>query len=66
MQENQTRNISDKALVQLLEFMPDNVVIRVSFGEGKADKNIQPDRFCALPKPELSNVEWGPGYGEKE
>lgn len=66
MEEKQTRDISEKELAEMLEAMPDNVVIRVAFGEAKAEKNIQPDRFCALPKPGLSNMEWGTGYGEKE
>lgn len=33
MEENQTRDISEKELVKLLESMPDNVVVRVTFGE---------------------------------
>lgn len=31
--ENQTRDISEKELAALLETMPDNVVVRVTFRE---------------------------------
>lgn len=37
MEENQTRDISEKELVKLLESMPDNVVVRVTFGEEEKD-----------------------------
>lgn len=37
MEEDQTRDISEKELVKLLESMPDNVVVRVIFG--KEDKD---------------------------
>lgn len=37
MEENQTRDISDKELAALLETMPDNVVVRVTFGEEERD-----------------------------
>lgn len=37
MEENQTRDISEKELVKLLESMPDNVVVRVTFGEVEKD-----------------------------
>ena len=37
MEEDQTRNISEKELVKLLESMPDNVVVRVTFGEEEKD-----------------------------
>lgn len=37
MEENQTRDISEKELVKLLETMPDNMVVRVTFGEEKTD-----------------------------
>lgn len=33
MEENQTRDISETELVRLLETMPDNMVIKVVFGE---------------------------------
>ena len=37
MEEDQTRDISEKELVKLLEAMPDNVVVRVTFGEEEKD-----------------------------
>lgn len=37
MEENQTRDISEKELVRLLETMPDNMVIKVVFGEEEKD-----------------------------
>lgn len=37
MEEDQTRDISEKELVRLLESMPDNVVVRVTFGEEEKD-----------------------------
>ena len=37
MEEDQTRDISEKELVKLLETMPDNVVVRVTFGEEEKD-----------------------------
>ncbi len=37
MEEDQTRDISEKELVKLLESMPDNVVVRVTFGEEEKD-----------------------------
>lgn len=37
MEEDQTRDISEKELVRLLETMPDNVVVRVIFGEEGKD-----------------------------
>lgn len=37
MEENQTRDISEKELVKLLETMPDNMVIKVTFGEEERD-----------------------------
>ena len=33
MEEDQTRDISERELVKLLESMPDNVVVRVTFRE---------------------------------
>lgn len=37
MEENQTRDISETELVKLLENMPDNMVIKVIFGEEERD-----------------------------
>lgn len=37
MEEDQTRDISEKELVSLLESMPDNMVIKVTFGEEEKD-----------------------------
>lgn len=37
MEEDQTRDISEKELIELLESMPDNVVVRVTFGEEEKD-----------------------------
>lgn len=37
MEEDQTRDISEKELVKLLESMPDNMVVRVTFGEEEKD-----------------------------
>lgn len=37
MEENQTRDISDKELAKLLESMSDNMVIKVTFGEEEKD-----------------------------
>lgn len=37
MDENQTRDISEKELKALLESMPDDVVVRVTFGEEEND-----------------------------
>lgn len=37
MEEDQTRDISEKELVKLLESMPDNVVVRITFGEEEKD-----------------------------
>ncbi len=37
MEEDQTRDISEKELVKLLESMPDNVVVQVTFGEEEKD-----------------------------
>lgn len=37
MEEDQTMAISEKELVKLLESMPDNVVVRVTFGEEEKD-----------------------------
>lgn len=37
MEENQIRDISEKELVKLLETMPDNMVIKVIFGEEGKD-----------------------------
>ena len=37
MEEDQTRDISEKELVKMLESMPDNVVVRVTFGEEEKD-----------------------------
>lgn len=37
MEENQTRDISEKELAKLLESMPDNMVIRVVFEEAATD-----------------------------
>ncbi len=37
MEENQTRDISETELVRLLETMPDNMVIKVTFGEEERD-----------------------------
>lgn len=37
MEEDQTRDISEKELIKLLESMPDNVVVRVTFGEEEKD-----------------------------
>lgn len=37
MEENLTRDISEKELAKLLESMPDNMVIRVVFEEAGAD-----------------------------
>lgn len=37
MEEDQTRDISQNELAKLLESMPDNVVVRVIFGEGEKD-----------------------------
>ncbi len=37
MEEDQTRDISEKEFIELLESMPDNVVVRVTFGEEEKD-----------------------------
>lgn len=37
MEEDQTRDISEKELIKLLESMPDNMVVRVTFGEEEKD-----------------------------
>lgn len=37
MEEDQTRDISEKELVKLLETMPDDMVVRVTFGEEEKD-----------------------------
>lgn len=37
MEENQTRDISEKEFAKLLETMPDNMVIKVTFGEEEKD-----------------------------
>lgn len=37
MEEDQITEISEKELAALLETMPDNVVVRVSFGEEEKD-----------------------------
>lgn len=37
MEENRTRDISETELVRLLETMPDNMVIKVTFGEEEKD-----------------------------
>lgn len=37
MEENQTRDISQEELAALLETMPDNMVIKVTFGEEERD-----------------------------
>lgn len=37
MEENRTRDISETELVRLLETMPDNMVIKVTFGEEEED-----------------------------
>lgn len=37
MEENRTRDISETELVRLLETMPDNMVIKVIFGEEEKD-----------------------------
>lgn len=37
MEEDQTRDISEKELVKMLESMPDNVVVRLTFGEEEKD-----------------------------
>lgn len=37
MEENQTRDISEKELVKLLETMSDNMVIKLIFGEEERD-----------------------------
>lgn len=37
MGEKQTVDISEKELVKLLEAMPDNIVVRVVFGEEERD-----------------------------
>ena len=37
MEEDQTRDISEKEFLELLESMPDNVVVRVTFGEEEKD-----------------------------
>lgn len=37
MEEDQTRDISEKEFAMLLETMPDNMVIKVTFGEEKKD-----------------------------
>lgn len=37
MEENQTRDISKKELAMLLGTMPDNMVIKVTFGEEEKD-----------------------------
>ena len=37
MEEDQTRDISEKEFIELLETMPDNVVVRVTFGEEEKD-----------------------------
>lgn len=37
MEENRTRDISETELVKLLETMPDNMVIKVIFGEEGKD-----------------------------
>ena len=37
MEEKQTRDISERELAEMLESMPDNMVIRVAFGEEAED-----------------------------
>lgn len=37
MEEDQTMDISEKEFVKLLETMPDNMVIKVIFGEEEKD-----------------------------
>lgn len=37
MEEHQTRDISQEELAALLEIMPDNMVIKVTFGEEEED-----------------------------
>lgn len=37
MEENQITEVSEKELTALLETMPDNVVVRVTFGEEEKD-----------------------------
>ena len=37
MEEDQTRDISEKELIKLLESLPDNMVVRVTFGEEEKD-----------------------------
>ena len=37
MEEDQTRDISEKEFIELLESMPDNVVVRVTFWEEEKD-----------------------------
>lgn len=37
MEENQITEVSEKELAALLETMPDNVVVRVIFGEEEKD-----------------------------
>jgi len=44
MEENRTRYISQEELAALLETMPDNMVIKVVFGE--EEKDGEGKRFC--------------------
>lgn len=37
MEEKEVVEVSEKELAALLETMPDNVVVRVTFGEGEKD-----------------------------
>ena len=37
MEEDQTRDISEKELAKLLESMPDNMVVQVTIGEEEKD-----------------------------
>ena len=37
MEENQITEVSEKELAALLETMPDNVVVRVTFGKEEKD-----------------------------
>ena len=38
MEEKEVVEVSEKELAALLETMPDNVVVRVTFGEGENDR----------------------------
>lgn len=37
MEEDQTMDISEKELIELLESMPDNVIVQVIFGKEEKD-----------------------------